>query len=144
MYSVSTYHEPFSVHFRSTEVKKVWRIAELQRHRNPSVLGIIMIIRYRGRDHDNYSIKGVIPRIERFDEAQRAIKEPLRYDQCDFYTRGIPRRIQLGSMNNVFRPKMARNEIGSSIVMDGFGKFIWYLVLPANKGNGKKKLRSTK
>jgi hypothetical protein len=61
---------------------------------------------------------------------ERSIKEPLRYDQGDFCFRRVPRRVELGSVDDVLRTQMARDQVRSCVVMDNFGVFEGVLSLP--------------
>ena len=110
-------HEPLGRHFRRTKIHKVGSVAKLKCHGDTGILGIIMGVRDTGWDHYNDPAEWMVFGIQILDEVQRSIEEPIHDDKRDFCPGGIPGGVQLGSVNDIFRSKMTRDEICGCIVL---------------------------
>lgn len=55
------------------------------------------------RDHNYDFAKRVVFVVEILDQIQRAVEEPLRNYQSNLSTSWVPWRVQLGTVNYIFR-----------------------------------------
>ena len=70
------------------------------------------------RNHDDDFRKRMVLLVQMFDEVQRSIEEPLRHHQGHLSLGGIPRRVQLGAVNDVFGTEVPRDQVRGRVVVN--------------------------
>mmetsp|Transcript_2152 Transcript_2152/g.6231 ORF Transcript_2152/g.6231 Transcript_2152/m.6231 type:complete len:250 (-) Transcript_2152:1476-2225(-) len=122
------HHEPLRLHFGFAEVHEIGSTAVLPADGHDGHLVVVISRLDVGREHDHDLGEGMVLPIDGGEQVLGTVKEPLGDDEGDTDLDGIPRGVQLGTVNNILRSKMARNQVRSGVVVNDLGIFEGVLV----------------
>ena len=123
------HHEPLRLHLGLAEVHEIGSTAVLAADGDDGHLVVVVARLDVGRKHDHDLGEGMVLPIEGGEQVLGTVEEPLGDDEGDAGLDGVPRGVQLGTVNNEFRSKMAGNQVRSSVVVNDLGIFEGVFVL---------------